>query len=67
VIVTVRCPVHTGQSRAHANKEGFGLPNEAPTAPRSLGAIKGTPRRIVAKEAVPKHLKSYTKFRYAVM
>jgi hypothetical protein len=59
MIVIVRCPVHTGQSHAHANKEAFGLPNEAPMATRSLGAIKGTSRCIVA---APKHLKSYTTF-----
>jgi hypothetical protein len=37
---------HSGQSGAPANKEGWELPNEAPTAPRPLGAIKGTPKRM---------------------
>ena len=36
----------TGQSGALADKEGWELPNEAPMAPRPLGAIKGTPRRM---------------------
>jgi hypothetical protein len=35
---TVHCPVHP---RTDGNQ---GLPNGAPTAPRFLGAIKGTPR-----------------------
>jgi hypothetical protein len=35
-------PWRTGQSRAPADKEGWELPNEAPTAPRPLGTIKGT-------------------------
>jgi hypothetical protein len=35
---TVHCPVHP---RTEGNQ---GLTNGAPTAPRSLGAIKGTPR-----------------------
>jgi hypothetical protein len=39
----VRCA--TGQSGAHAGREGWELPNEAPTAPKPLGAIKGPPRR----------------------
>jgi hypothetical protein len=33
----------TGQSCAPADKEGWEFPNEAPMAPRSLGAIKGPP------------------------
>jgi hypothetical protein len=36
----------TGQSSAPATREGWELPNEAPTAPRPFGAIKGTPRRL---------------------
>jgi hypothetical protein len=36
----------TGQSSAPANREGGELPNEAPTAPRPLGTIKGIPRRL---------------------
>jgi hypothetical protein len=43
-VFTIRCapdcPVH---SRTEGNQS---LPNGAPTAPRSLGAIKGTPRRM---------------------
>jgi hypothetical protein len=58
----VYCPVQTGQSDAHADGEGVELPNEAPTTPRSLGAIKGTPKRLLP---VPKHLKSRTTFQYA--
>jgi hypothetical protein len=44
LLCTVRW--RTGQSGAPTNKEGWELPNEAPTAPRPLGAIKGTPRRM---------------------
>jgi hypothetical protein len=33
----------TGQSGAPTDREGWELPNEAPTAPRPLGTIKGTP------------------------
>jgi hypothetical protein len=44
ILFTVRCapdcPMHP---RAEGN---HGLPNGAPAAPRSLGAIKGTPRRM---------------------
>jgi hypothetical protein len=36
----------TEQSGAPATREGWELPNEAPTAPRPFGAIKGTPRRL---------------------
>jgi hypothetical protein len=49
ILFTVRW--RTGQSSAPADKEGWELPNEAPTAPRSLVAIKGTPR----------HMKQHTK------
>jgi hypothetical protein len=38
----------TRQSGAPTDKEGWELPTEAPTAPRPLGAIKGTPRRMKA-------------------
>jgi hypothetical protein len=34
------CPVH------HPTEGKDCLPNEAPTAPRPFGAIKGTPRRL---------------------
>jgi hypothetical protein len=34
------CPVH------HPTKGKFGLPSWPPTAPRCLGAIKGTPMRM---------------------
>jgi hypothetical protein len=44
LLFTVRCA--TGQSGAPATREGWELPNEAPTAPRPFGAIKGTPRRL---------------------
>jgi hypothetical protein len=44
ILFTVRCA--TGQSGAPATREGWELPNEAPTAPRPFGAIKGTPRRL---------------------
>jgi hypothetical protein len=36
----------TEQFGAPATREGWELPNEAPTAPRPFGAIKGTPRRL---------------------
>jgi hypothetical protein len=39
-------------SGAPADREGWGFPNEAPTAHRSLRAINGPPRR---NGAVPKH------------
>jgi hypothetical protein len=43
-LFTVRC---TSDSSVHPRTEGKqGLPNRAPTAPRSLGPIKGTPRRM---------------------
>jgi hypothetical protein len=35
-----------GQSGAPADREGWELPNEAPTAPRPFRTIKGTPRRL---------------------
>jgi hypothetical protein len=38
-LCTIRCA--TRQSGAHTDKEGWELPNEAPTAPRPLWAIKG--------------------------
>jgi hypothetical protein len=44
LLFTDRCA--TGQSGAPANREGWELPNEAPTAPRPFGTIKGTPRRL---------------------
>jgi hypothetical protein len=44
LLFTVRCA--TGQSAAPATREGWELPNEAPTTPRPFGAIKGTPRRL---------------------
>jgi hypothetical protein len=44
LLFTVRCA--TGQSGALANREGWELPNEAPTASRPFGTIKGTPRRL---------------------
>ena len=44
LLFTVRCA--TGQSGAPATREGWELPNEALTAPRPFGAIKGTPRRL---------------------
>jgi hypothetical protein len=40
VLFTVRCA--TGQSGAPTTREGSELSNEAPTAPRPFGAIKGT-------------------------
>jgi hypothetical protein len=40
LLFTVRCA--TGQSDAPATREGWELPNEALTAPRPFGAIKGT-------------------------
>jgi hypothetical protein len=44
VLFTVRCAPDTPvRQRTEGNN---GLPNEAPTAPSSLGAIKGTPRRM---------------------
>jgi hypothetical protein len=43
---TIHCLVCTGQFGAHATEGNQGLPNGAPTAPRSLGAIKGTARRM---------------------
>jgi hypothetical protein len=43
---TVHYPVCTGQSGAPADRSNQSLPNEAPTAPRSLGDIKGTTRRM---------------------
>jgi hypothetical protein len=44
LLFTVRCA--TGQFGAPATREGWELPNEAPTAPRPFGAIKGTPGRL---------------------
>jgi hypothetical protein len=44
LLFTVRCA--TEQSGAPATREGWEHPNEAPTAPRPFGAIKGTPRRL---------------------
>jgi hypothetical protein len=38
-LCSVQCA--TGQSGAHRDREGWELPNEAPTTPRFLGAIKG--------------------------
>jgi hypothetical protein len=49
------CPVHP---RIEGNQ---GLPNGAPMAPRSLGAIKGPHRRM---ELLPKHTKSTPKLRF---
>jgi hypothetical protein len=45
----------------HQPAEGKnGLPNEAPTAPRPLGSIKGTPRRL---EQIQKSIQQvYTSF-----
>jgi hypothetical protein len=43
LFIVQRC---TRQSGAPVDKEGWELPNEAPTAPRPFGAIKGTPRRM---------------------
>jgi hypothetical protein len=42
----------TGQSSDPADREGWELPNEAPMTPRSLGAIKGPPKRM---ELFPMH------------
>jgi hypothetical protein len=36
----------TGQGGAPANRESWELPNEAPTTPRPLGTIKGTPMHL---------------------
>jgi hypothetical protein len=44
LLFTVRCA--NGQSGAPANRKGWELPNEAPTAPRPFGTLKGTPRRL---------------------
>jgi hypothetical protein len=44
LLFIVRCAI--GQSGAPATREGWELPNEAPTAPRPFGVIKGTPRRL---------------------
>jgi hypothetical protein len=44
LLCTVRW--HTGKSGAPTESEGRELPNEAPTALRPLGTIKGTPRRL---------------------
>jgi hypothetical protein len=44
LLFTVRCA--NGHSGAPATREGWELPNEAPTAPMPFGAIKGTPRRL---------------------
>jgi hypothetical protein len=44
LLFTVRCA--TGQFGAPATREGWELQNEAPTAPRPFGAIKGTPGRL---------------------
>jgi hypothetical protein len=44
LLFTVWCA--TGQSGAPATREGWELPNEAPTALRPFRAIKGTPRRL---------------------
>jgi hypothetical protein len=44
LLFVVRCA--TRQSGAPATREGWELPNKAPTAPRPFGAIKGTPRRL---------------------
>jgi hypothetical protein len=38
-LCTVWCA--TGHSGACTNREGWELPNEAPTAPRPLGCVKG--------------------------
>jgi hypothetical protein len=42
---TVQCPMCTRQSSAPRIEGNQGLPNGAPTAPRSLGDIKGPHRR----------------------
>jgi hypothetical protein len=44
LLFTVRW--RTGQSGAPTDKEGWELPNEASTAHRPFGTIKGTPRRL---------------------
>jgi hypothetical protein len=44
LLFTVRCAI--GQSGAPASMEDWELPNDAPTAPRPFGAIKGTPRHL---------------------
>jgi hypothetical protein len=44
LLFTVQCA--TGQFGAPATREGWELPNEAPTTPKPFGAIKGTPRRL---------------------
>jgi hypothetical protein len=47
----------------HPRTEGNqGLPNGAPTTPRSLGAIKGTPRRIELKTKHPLNILQYRDF-----
>jgi hypothetical protein len=43
---TVHCPVCTGQSSAPTDRRQLGPSKGAPMAPRSLRAIKGTPRRM---------------------
>jgi hypothetical protein len=50
VLCTVRCA--TGQTGAHTDREGWMLPHEAPTAPRTLRAIKGP---LGAMEQYTKH------------
>jgi hypothetical protein len=72
----VTCPVHQqlvvpeketvnqirycSLSGAPATREGWELPNEAPTAPRPFGAIKGTRRRLKQQHKCSQQL--YTSF-----
>jgi hypothetical protein len=58
VLFTVRCA--TGQPGAPATREGWELPNEAPTAPRPFAAIKGTPSRL--KQVHKSSQQVYTSF-----
>jgi hypothetical protein len=55
---TVHCPVvhQTVHPRIEGNQ---GLPNGAPTAPRSLGTIKGTPRRMEQYTKHPLNILQY--------
>jgi hypothetical protein len=57
-LCTVECA--TRQSGAHTDREGWELPNEAPIAPRPLGAIKGP---LGAMENYTKHFKSTLQLR----
>jgi hypothetical protein len=54
LFIVALCTVRyaTAHSSAPVDRECWELPNEAPTAPRSLGAVKGPPKRM---EMFPKH------------